>query len=332
MQQVVFPLTDGAIWAHKVAFVVLEHGADVRAFLRADTLELLLSYNVSCAASARIYPVNPRQTPQPESASLLGLEAPGNELRGPALDVGPASGPRLDCADGDFCVEPANPAFDEANAYHHLWRGIEYFRAVAGASLMSTAPFAPMVALVNDAKSPNNAFYYPSTRELRFGLFGARSSARSAALIYHELGHAVTDAICRLGRSYVHDGESRGLSEGYSDYFAASLLGDPRYGDYVADSDHGDRNCADPALRFPAGFSGEPHATGAVWAGVLWAVRAAAGAGVTDRLAIESVEYLNQLSTFEDARAALHQADERLHGGAHAALIDEQFDARRSDV
>jgi hypothetical protein len=130
----------------------------------------------------------------------------------------------------------------------------------------------------------------------------------------------------------VEEGESRGLSEGYSDYFAASLLDDPRLGDFVADTDRGSRNCADPGLRFPAGFTGKPHATGTVWAAVLWGIRAVTGAAVTDRLAIESVEYLNRLSTFEEARAALHQADERLHAGAHSGLIDEQFDGRCSDV
>ena len=327
VQQVVFPLQDGACWAYEVAFVVPEHAADVRAFLRADTLELLVSYNVSAAATAHAFRVNPLQTPEPEEAELHGLDAPGNLLRGAVLDVSPSAAARLDRADGDFRVDPADPSFDEANAYHHLWRAIEYFKSIADPDLMSAAPFTPLVARVNDLKAPENAYFLPSTGELRFGMFGSRSSARSAAIVYHELAHAVTDAICELGRSFVATAESRGLSEGYSDYFAASLLDDPRFGDYVADAEHGARNCSDRGLRFPAGFAGPPHATGAVWAAVLWSIRENVHADIADRLAIESVEFLDATSTFEEGRAALHSADAQLNAGTYQDIIDRAFGA-----
>ena len=103
----------------------------------------------------------------------------------------------------------------------------EYFAGIADPALLQATPFTPMVALVNDPQSPDNAYFMPSTGQLRFGLFGSRSSARSASIVTHEFGHAITDSICKLGRAKVRNTESRGLSEGYSDYFAASSLDDP---------------------------------------------------------------------------------------------------------
>jgi hypothetical protein len=331
IDQVIFPLEHGATWAYEVSFVVPADAADARVYLRADDLSVLLSYNIASSApgKGRVYPVNPLQTAALVDVSLDGLASPGSMLRGDALDVRPARAARLERPDGDFEVDPAEPAFDEVQAYHHLWRVRDYFGRIVDATLLAGPPFAPMIALVNDPLSPNNAYFTPSTGQLRFGTFGhTRSSARSASMVYHEFGHAVTDAICHLGRAKLANTESRGLSEGYSDYFAASLLGDPRFGDYVANIPEGARNCADPALRFPPGRAGREHDTGAVWAAVLWAIRGRLNQATTDKLAIESVEFLDSASTFDDARAALHTADTQLSGGANSAVIDEEYDAR----
>jgi hypothetical protein len=329
VQQVVFPEDESATWAYEISFVVLEHAADVRTYLRCDTLEVLLSYNVSAAASARIYPVNPLQSPDLLEVAIDGLEVPGTMLRGGSLDVGPASGGRVERDDGDFRLDPADPTFDEPSAYHHLWHGIAYFREMLRDGLMDKRPFAPLTAVVNDPRYVNNAYYFPSTGQLHFGVFdGDRPSSRSAAVMIHELTHAVTDTISKLSRAYVETDPARGLSEGYSDYFAASMLDDPRFGDYVTGKPDGQRNCAWDGLRFPDQFSGPPHETGTVWASVLWAIRASIGQAAADHLAIESVNYVDHNSTFENARTALHTADDQLSQGAHAAHIDAAFDPR----
>jgi len=329
-EPVVFPLGDGGAWAYEVRFTVPEDGADVRAHLRADDLSLLFSSNLASAATgrARVYPVNPLTTPQLVEAALEELAAPPRLLRGPALDVAPAAGARMVRAGGDFRADPDDDAFDEPQVYFHAMRALAYFRALTDPPLLAAAPFAPMRILVRDPGSPDNAYYSPDTGELHFGLFGERSSARCASVVCHELGHAVTDAICRLGRSFGRDSQSRGLSEGFSDYFAASQLDDPALGPYVFGDPHGARNASDAGLRFPAGFEGEEHDTGAVWATVLWGLRDRAGAAVADRLVIESLEFLGPASTFEEARTALQTADARLFGGEHREAIDEEFDLR----
>jgi fungalysin metallopeptidase (M36) len=150
--------------------------------------------------------------------------------------------------------------------------------------------------------------------------------------VYHEFAHAVSDAICRLGRTQQHT-QSRGMSEGYSDYFAASALNDPRIGDYVLNNANGDRNLTNPGLRFPAGFAGEEHSTGEVWAAILWDVRTQCGPGVTDLLALESLQFLSPNATFNDGLAALITADRRLFPtrnstGRHEAVLNTAFNSR----
>lgn len=330
VSQVIFPRGDGAVWAYDVGFTVPDDGADVRVYLEAEDLSLLLSYNIASSAIGRatVYPVNPLQDAAVQAVNLNGLDDPGNLLRGTGVDVSQASGGRLDRPDRDFRIDPAEPGFDEAQAYHHLWLATEYFTNLAAPGFMNTSPFAPMVAQVNDPRSPNNAYYSPSTGQLRFGLFGPRSSARSAAIVYHEFGHAVSDATCRLGRSAVRNTQARGLSEGFSDYFAASILNDPRLGDYVVNNPLGARNCSDRALRFPNDYTGEEHDTGAVWAAVLWSIRQQIGAAITDRVVLESLNFLGPGSSFDDARVALHTVDERLNGNTHRQLIDDEFTGR----
>jgi hypothetical protein len=329
-EPVVFPVGDGGAWAYEVRFRVPEDAADVRAYLRADDLSLLLAANVASAATgrARVYPVDPLTTPDLVEATLEGLHEPGRLLRGRALDVVPAAGARISRADRDFTVDPADPDFDEPQVYHHAWRAFEWFRALVDPPVLATVPFAPMRVVVRDPGSPDNAYYSPDSGELHFGLFGERSSARDASVVTHELGHAVTDAICRLGRAFTRNSESRGLSEGFSDYFAASQLDSPALGPFIADDPHGARNASDPGLRFPRGFAGEEHDTGAVWAAVLWDLRGRVGAATADRLVVESLDFLGPTSTFEEARTALHTVDARLNGERNADAIDGAFDAR----
>ena len=61
---------------------------------------------------------------------------------------------------------------------------------------------------------------------------------------------------------------------------------------------------------------------------MLWAIRAQLGQATADTLAIESVEFLDSSSTFEDARTALGSVDQKLNGGANKSAIDREFDAR----
>jgi hypothetical protein len=127
------------------------------------------------------------------------------------------------------------------------------------------------------------------------------------------------------------------MSDGYSDYFAATLLDNPIIGDYFENTAEGFRNCATDK-RFPAGFAGEEHAVGEVWAAFLWSLRndAAVGPGVADALALQSLYFLGPWRTIIQGLEAVLLADRRLFQvdefgavGRHEQAIQDAFAARR---
>jgi len=334
VERVVFPVAGEGTWAFRAGFTLRDPVAEVRAFVRADDLSVLVSYNVSCAAlfgEARVFPVNPGRTPELHAVRLEQLGPPADRLTGAAIDVRPSAGEGLVAPERDWRLEPDHTGFDQATAYYHLWAATRWTAGVLGRRLFEATPFAPLKAVVGRRSADGNAFFVPSSGEIVFG-GGSRPTSRSADIVFHEFGHAVADAVCQLNRSPVR--QAKGLSEGYGDYVAASAFDDPRFGDWVADAPDGARNCADPTLRFPAGWEGEEHQTGSVWAAVLWGIRSRVGPEVADLLVLESLQFLGPASTFEDGRAALARVDAALFPspagpGRHAQVIDEEFAARR---
>jgi hypothetical protein len=331
----VFPLAEGgARWVWRVSLFVESPVADVRAYLDAVHLDVLLSYNVASAfrGTASVYPIDPLRTPDLRRVSLADLgPIPADQLSGGRLIVVPSTPPGLSRPDRDFRLTDTDVGFDEANAYYHLRSALRYFGSLRGRRPFPSPPFRPIKATVRDQQSPDNAFYLPDTGELRFGDVGSRPTARSADILCHELGHAVSNTAGRLSMG-LPDSQTRGLSEGYSDYFAASKLGDPHFGDWVSPDDA--RDASNPNLRFPLGFQGSEHETGAVWAGVLWAIRSQAGARDTDRITFESINMLSENSSFADGLTALLRADADLSAigqtsASHAGVIAAEW-ARRA--
>lgn len=330
-----FPVADDeATWVWRVSLVSDEPVADVRAYLDATTLELTLSYNIASAASgpANVYPRNPKVSPAIQR-QLVELDGgPPFRLAGARLVVTPSRVPPLERPVSDYLVRVGDLEFDEPNAYYHLRRGLRYFTALKGRRrAYASPPFRPVNAIVRHRPSRNNSFYVPDTGQLLFGSFDVGSSALSAEMLYHELGHAISDNASKLSRGLAGS-QSRGLSEGYSDYFADSALDNPWMCDWVAPAFA--RNAADPNLRFGPGFAGLEHDTGAVWSGVLWGIRTQMGQADADRIAFESLYLVGPESTFEDGRRALQTANKELFGAgktAHdgAAVIDQEW-ARRT--
>ncbi|MEZ5363651.1 MAG: M36 family metallopeptidase [Bryobacterales bacterium] len=106
----------------------------------------------------------------------------------------------------------------------------------------------------------------------------------------HEYAHAVTDRLvggpdtstCLRGEI-----QSNAISEGVSDYFAASYFDDPRLGEYLRNEETGLRLAV--MDNNPRTFEslGEPyfqsHADGEIIAAILWDIRKALGQAVADR-------------------------------------------------
>jgi Zn-dependent metalloprotease len=343
IERVLVPLPDGdGIWAVKASTVLTSPAfTDMRVVLAANDLTVLLAYNVASASPAtalygegEVYPVNPFRSPQrvPVRIDAIGPEVT-DRLAGRGVVVNSPGMTFLQSVERDFRVPDTDPLFDEVGAYYHLTRATRFFNATLG-NLFQAVPFTPLRAIVHDPENPKNAVFVPSTGELRFGDFDGRPTARSADIVYHEFSHAITDAICRLGRA-ARNSQPRGLSEGYSDYFAATILDDPVLGDYLLERKEGARDASKPGLRFAPDFTGKEHANGEVWSSVLWEIREKAGSEVADVVASESLYFLSSASTFREAETGLLAADQRLFPsrtgeGRHAGVIRAAFAARAS--
>ncbi len=330
----VFPLADGsARWAYRVSLLLEDPCADVRAYIDARDLNLLLSFNVASALRGRasIFQVDPQRTPTLVDVRLADLgPTPADQLVGGRLIVTTGRPPALSRGDRDFRLAEADAGFDEANAFYHLRAALRYFGGLRGRRRFPSPPFRPIRAIVRDPASRDNAFFRPIKNDLSFGDVMGRPTARSADVLYHEFTHAVSHVAARLGNS-PEDSQARGLNEGFSDYFAATILDDPHFAVWVAPG--GARDASDPTLRFPPAFAGSEHDTGAVWAAVLWGIRAKAGAKDTDRIVFESLFLLSEQSTFEDALRALVSADGLLAASgqmpkSHAKTIRAEWQKR----
>ena len=336
VKRMIFPVEGRGIWAFQGSFVLYDPPSDVRAYVRADDLSLMLSFNTASAfyrGEGQVHRINPLRTPGLEAVRLDNIgPVPPDMLSGGVVDVKPRLGAPVSQQLRDFRGGANGAGFDEVQTYYHLSQALRYYGSLFDSTFLGAAPFAPVRAIVRDPQSPNNAYFLPATGELRFGDFAGRPSARSAEIIYHELGHAVSDSTCRLGRG-PRNSEARGLSEGYSDYFAASALGSPVIADYLTNQGPQTRDCSRQDLSFPTAFPSDEHRTGEVWAAVLWGIRSACGAGVADILAAESLQFLDPQSSLQQARTALITADQRLFpapagSGRHEDTIKAEFDAR----
>ena len=345
IDRLILPVPDGFIACHQVKVRSVDPFADVVAFVSTRG-ELLAVFNTMSAvrAEAQIFPVNPLRTQM--SRDRLDNITVGNPLvlSGAFAAVSNQAGTDAASPNGDFAYSPGHPNFDEPCLYYFLDQAKVQLGALGGESLdldvFSRANFAPMRGYVHVPGADDNAYYSSVDGCVYFGDINIdsteRYTARSRDIVIHEYVHALTDAICRLGRGMPHT-QSRAMSEGYSDYFAASMLDDPVMGDYFMNDPGGFRNC-DNDQRFPGGYAGEEHQVGEVWAGFLWSLRLdnRVGKGVADALALESLYYLGSWQTILQGVAALTEADRRIfpadvttRTGRHEAAIRQLFDDRK---
>ena len=304
---------------------------------------LLALYNVasSATATAKCFKVNPFRGPL-EPLQLTNLDSPPVSLTGTTSQVWGTNRSRVSSNDGSFFYEPNSEEFDQPQLYYFLQFCRSSVDSIAAGRMVGfvskNQKFNPMKGTVHVSDAANNAYYWPSTGELFFGdVEGdpARYSSRSLDIVLHEFGHAVSDSICELGRASSNN-QSRAMSEGYSDYFSATVLDNPVIGDYFDGDPKGGRRC-DNANKFPRGFAGEEHDVGSVWAGFLWDLRntPTVGKEVTDSIMLESLTYLGPWRTILQGVDALLQADRDLFAdantgtGKHEEAIREAFTRRQ---
>jgi hypothetical protein len=338
VRAVVLPHDGGAEWAWFAKVPLRDPFADVHVFLADRDARPLLVYPVSVGSffgEARVYPVSPTRTPDPVPVCLreLGNE-PSGCLSGARVAITTDLGDSVvrDDRNFDFSVDDAE--FDESSGYHLTSEALRYYAGLFRREFFKDPLFNPLRVVVHHRDSAANAFFHPKRKMITLGDWPAGPTAsRSADIVLHEVGHAVTHAVARLADA--PERERKGIGEGYSDYFACSALDDPKFGDYVTGKPEGARNCAKPGLRLQGpSSSADRYVLGEVWANVLWGIRERLGRTVADAVVAESLYFAATAGTVQDALGALREADAALFPtneparGRHWDVIGEEFAER----
>lgn len=258
--------------------------------------------------------------------------------------------------DGDYIASPrerpdaagAPDPFAEASAYHHVTRALAYFDALVGAPASRRASIDVVVGgrlsgafLGGDDRlvPVPNALYLPASdaagapfrgyvgaeRDLLWiGASAGFDLAYDGDVLVHEAVHAALDTGDRIrGYRRTEDGLSRdpeAIAEGLADYFTAVITGHPTLGDAAfSGEDEAPRDLEAPPLAL-ARVTGDPHASGVVFAGALWRARAALPASDARRFDARIVALVRDASTPSDSGMA--DLGRRLVEGLRGDAVD----------
>lgn len=280
---------------------------------------------------------SPELTAQLRERTLRDLSFDGStySLSGPWADMRDVEVPQR----GSFAQESStfhftrsHPAFEAVNTYFHIDQSMRYINETLG------FPLKPIYYDGGVRFDPHwgddtvNAQYLSGDGRLRFGEGGA-DAAEDGDIILHELGHGLHDWVTdgNLGRTF-------GLSEGSSDYWAASYsrsLGlldptDPTYhtmARWGLQPYFGGRT-VNYSGQYPFDLTGAIHTDGQIWASAVMSVWDELGRETTDLLFLEALSMLGTNSTTEDAARAIVLADSLLNGGSNAGLVLEKMTDR----
>ena len=287
-----------------------------------------------------------------ETLALLGRAPAQDKLKGQYVDLtapgiigGYKPAGLASEASGDFIYGCDDDRFEEVMVYHHLdatQRKIQSLGFSGQASILAR-PIPAHAHYFNDC----NAFYDPADRGVHFGDADPCSikadAAEDADVIVHEYGHAIQDdqvPAWGFGSTAAAE-ETWAMGEGFSDFLTGVIFGDSCLGEWFSFGGSCLRDMENTAV-YPQDYDdcrpappqpAEPHCAGLIWGGALWDLAQALGDNRQARetaltLVLESHFLLDPLATFDEAAAAIRQADQIIFGGAHFGTIDSVFAAR----
>jgi Zn-dependent metalloprotease len=323
-EMVVFPQNDKAVMAFNVKIPSAEPLGDYEIIVDAETGKELYTLNQMVFLSAntgrgKVYVNHPDAGPVTEEP-LANLTAP--TLKGLYANVLNEDTDEASNEEGIHLYDPTDTHFDEVNIYYYINQIHAYFKTL-GFNKLDT----PLKATVHVGDKYDNAYFSPMENALAFG-DGNRLNplSREESVCYHEYGHAHLNQIVRLNYS----AESGAMNEGQADYFACSFTNDPALGEYVMKKlnrpylRHMENN-----KRYPDDIKHEVHADGEIWGAVLWDIRKALGAPVSDLIIEKSFSYLKPGSPkFINGAAAIITADKNINDGKNVEKLTEVFKKR----
>ncbi len=124
---------------------------------------------------------------------------------------------------------------------------------------------------------------------------------RDPSVVTHEVAHAVIEQVSHLST----EGEGGSLNEAFADYFAASILENPKMGE-VSYVEGPFRRDIDNDATLP-GRNGGLYHDSLIVSGTLWSLRQALGPAEGQAVAFKTLARLNADSNLMDFKAQLAQ-------------------------
>ena len=306
----------------------------------------------AATGTGQVYIPNQFDDPALQPVVLTGLDASGF-LRGTVADVTNSLTNRAFSAVGDFTFDPnvqGDPRihFAETMAYHHV---TDFNNHVATLGF-TTAQFPlPIVVFAAQPQGPLMfpipTHYDPDAKMLYLAatIDMTNSEALDGDVIIHTYAHAIQHDLLggALGPFVAPDvtltQQGAALMEAIADYLAASHFGDAQIGETQANLISGAAyaRSVENFRVWPRDFTaGASFSTSLIWSGALWDLRGVISADVVDQLVLAMIPLIPDNdpqtpelnTTFDDALAALQQADSNAFAGAHATQIAQAFAVR----
>ncbi|MGC8833358.1 MAG: M36 family metallopeptidase, partial [Armatimonadota bacterium] len=324
--------------------VDVDVGKLMRVFLDANTGRLISKSNRISAQSseplADIYMENPVATPQLTTVKLTNLDGSGTlsgkyakvlKFTGYDNQENPQGQPDLRQGPEGFRVPPGDERFNQPSVYFHVNRMHDYFSKNFGYTKRDHQMPVYVSATRRDGRALNNAYFAPVGEG--YLVFGKKDDGKDYALdsdvINHEYTHSVVETLCKIDDNPLWT-EARAINEALADYYACTVNGNPKLGEYTSSSGRDLGNRFHYPEEVPMAFElrdgsllynfPEEHDTSRIWSGTLWDMRRALGAAVADKIIFNSLPLLPAAASFADGRVALRTADQQLNTGAGATI------------
>lgn len=301
---------------------------------------------------------------QYKSRTLLGIQGGQNKLKGQYVDL-TAPGIVGSVLPAGVADEPSrnysyqcnDSRFEEAMVYYHIDSAQRKIQSLgfAGNSAILAEPVPAHAHFDPEGGFFCNGFYSPLNLGIHLGqhsaTLGCPDIGEDADFVLHEYGHAVQNEQVPwwgVGDPLAVE-QTLAMGEGFGDFLASALTGDPCWVEWahttgwVACGGQSGLRWLRNGNVYPSDFEAcfddpetgaeEPHCGGLLWGGALWDLVEVLGNDQAARdlvlkLVLDSHFYLDPLADFQDAAAAVLQADQDLFGGAHAASIQTVFAVR----
>jgi len=211
----------------------------------------------------------------------------------------------------DWSVNDTSADYEESNVFYHINKVHDFF--TKGEPFNITAMDYQMLATVEYNNNYCNAFY--SSNNIYFGNSSTCGNlALMSDVIYHEYTHGVIFHIYDLPYNCNAGWESSAMHEGFADYFAATINGNP-----CAAEEFQGAACLrelNNSYTYPDSWVYECHDDSRIFSGAMWDLREMTNATFADALIMRGIKAETQnLTEFLEAIIAIDDDNGNLTDG-----------------